>query len=87
VANVTGRGQVKFWATVGGLLVFLALTFFLAPLYGATGAAIALCFAIGVNVAVLTIFLYPDLTLQWPLLIISSVAGIALLGAISSYGL
>jgi O-antigen/teichoic acid export membrane protein len=87
VANVTGRGQVKFWATVGALLVFLGLSFFLAPLYGATGAAIALCFAIGVNTAVLTIFLYPDLTLQWPLLIISSVAGVALLGAITSYGL
>lgn len=86
VANVTGRGRVKFWATVSALLIFLGLSFFLVPLYGATGAAIALCFAIGVNIAVLVISLYPDLTLQWPLLIVSSVAGLALLGVIAGYG-
>jgi PST family polysaccharide transporter len=86
VANVTGRGQVKFWATVVALLLFVSLSFFLVPLYGATGATIALCFSIGANIAVLVIFLYPELSLPWPWLTVSSLVGIALLGAIARYG-
>jgi O-antigen/teichoic acid export membrane protein len=87
VANITGRGQVKFWATVLALLFFLGLSFFLVPLYGAMGASIALCFSIGANIAILVIFLYPELSLQWPPLIVSSVAGIALLIVSTGYGL
>lgn len=87
VANITGRGQVKFWATVLALLVFLSLSFFLVPLYGAVGVTLALCCSIGINVAVLLIFLYPELSLQWPPLIVSGLAGIALLAASAGYGL
>jgi O-antigen/teichoic acid export membrane protein len=58
-ATVFGQGRVKFGAALVALLVFLGIGLWLIPLYGAIGAALALCLAIAANVAVLGIRLWP----------------------------
>jgi len=74
MATVSGRGRLKFGASLAALLVFLAAAAGLTPLYGAAGAALALSLAVGVGVAVLSLYLRPNFVLSWPLLIISTVA-------------
>ena len=82
MATVTGRGRLKFGASLAALLTFVALTLWLAPGFGATGAAIALSVAVGVNVAGLILWLRPDFSLPWRLLLVSSLMGVTGLGLI-----
>lgn len=82
VATVTGQGRVKFGASLVALLTFLLAALWLAPVYGATGAALALSLAVVVNVVVLGIFLQPDFSPDWPMLARTAVAGGASLGVV-----
>jgi O-antigen/teichoic acid export membrane protein len=82
VATVTGRGRLKFGASLAALLTFVALVSWLTPSYGATGAAIALSVAVVVNVAGLVLWLQPDFSLPWRLLLVSSLVGVTGLGLI-----
>jgi O-antigen/teichoic acid export membrane protein len=79
LATVTGQGKIKFGASLAALVLFLSLTVGLAPPLGAAGAAIALTLAVGVNVFILGLFLAPDFSLNWPLLVVSSLIGATLL--------
>jgi O-antigen/teichoic acid export membrane protein len=80
IAAVTGRGNVKFRASLAALAVFLTGAFWLIPLYLAAGAALALTLALVANVAMLVIFLRPEFSLEWPVLLSSgAAASIALL--------
>jgi O-antigen/teichoic acid export membrane protein len=65
VATITGRGRVKFGASLAGLLFFLAAAWVLIPLYGAAGAAAALSLAIAADVAVLSLALRADFLTDW----------------------
>jgi PST family polysaccharide transporter len=85
LATVVGRGQVKFWASLVALLVFLAVAVVLVPIYGAGGGAVALSLSVVVNVAVLSVFLKPGLNLPWRLLIFSTLLGAGSLVVISRY--
>lgn len=60
LATVVGRGKLKFGAALAALLVFMAAGLGLTPLYGSVGAALALTLAVGVNVAVLGVYLWPN---------------------------
>ena len=82
MATVTGQGNVKFGASLAALLIFLAAVVWLAPTYGAMGAAIALSLSVGVNVAVLSLFLRADFALEWPVLLFSTLIGGASLGVL-----
>ncbi|MEW5957366.1 MAG: lipopolysaccharide biosynthesis protein [Chloroflexota bacterium] len=86
VVTVTGRGRLKFGASLAALLIFGALAAWLIPGYGATGAAIALSVAVAINAAGLTLWLPPDFSLPWPLLLASTLAGIAGLLVIMNFG-
>ncbi|MDX1523171.1 MAG: oligosaccharide flippase family protein [Anaerolineae bacterium] len=87
ISTVTGRGQVKFWATLVALATFLAASFWLIPMYAATGAAIALSLSVAVNVLVLIVALRPDFTLPWPILVITGAVVGLMLWAIESFQL
>lgn len=63
VATASGRGAVKFSATLAALLVFLAGVLALAPAYGAAGAALALSLAVCVQAVVLVVRLWPEFRL------------------------
>jgi O-antigen/teichoic acid export membrane protein len=68
LATVIGRGKVKFGAALVALLIFLSLTWWLAPAYGAAGAAIALSLAVAANVVILAVYLRPEFKLDWAIL-------------------
>jgi len=78
-ATVTGRGRLKFSASLAALAAFCAAGFWLIPLLGAAGASLALVLAVGINVIILTAFLRPDFTLQgWWLGGVTVVGGLSL---------
>jgi O-antigen/teichoic acid export membrane protein len=81
-ATVTGRGRVKFAASLVGLLVFVAAAIWLTPLYGAVGAALALGASIAANVIVLVVYLHPHFQLRWSILVGSGLAAAACLSII-----
>ncbi|MEM7342852.1 MAG: hypothetical protein AAF485_01290 [Chloroflexota bacterium] len=87
ISTVTGRGSVKFGATLTALVAFVGMAIWLIPLYAATGAAIALTVAITANVIVLLLFLQPDFTLEWLLLAGSGILAIGALWAIERFQL
>jgi len=87
VATVTGRGTVKFWATLITLCLFLVIGIWLIPLYLAAGGALALSMAVGVNVVVLALFLRPEFKLDWPMLLVTGLAGSGMLFVIAHYEL
>jgi O-antigen/teichoic acid export membrane protein len=87
IATVTGRGQVKFGATLTALVVFLATALWLIPAQAAAGAAIALTLAIVANAVILVVFLRPEFALEWPILLTSGAAGSITLLVIVSYEL
>ncbi len=78
-ATVTGRGSVKFGASVVSLVVFGLAALWLVPLYGAVGASLALVLAVVANVIVLVVYLYPDFALNWLMLLWTGGAGALLL--------
>lgn len=63
MATVSGRGGVKFGASLAALLVFLAAARLLIPLQAAAGAAQALSLAVLAHVIVLILRLRPDFDL------------------------
>ena len=63
-ATVTGRGGVKFSGFLTALLVFLAGTLALAPIYGAAGTALALSIAVLVQAVVMMVRLRPEFALS-----------------------
>ena len=87
IATVTGRGTVKFWATLVALIVFLALATITIPMYAATGAAMALSVSVAANLTTLIIFLQPEFKLQGPMLLFSGLLAVAALWAIETYAL
>ncbi len=86
LATVVGQGRVKFGASGLGLLVFAAMAAWLAPGYGAAGAAVALVWSTAASVISLNLLLHRDLQLPWSMLGGSSVVGVAILLAIVSTG-
>ena len=52
-ATVTGRGQARFIASLVGLVTFVLLALWLAPVAGAAGTSVALVVALAANTAVL----------------------------------
>lgn len=77
-ATVTGRGRLKFAASLAALAIFGAAGVWLIPLLGAAGASLALALAVTVNVAVLSLYLQPDFKLDgWWL------GGTAIAGSVS----
>ena len=52
-ATIAGHGKTKFTASVVALICFVALTFWLAPVFGAIGVSLALVSALVVNALVL----------------------------------
>jgi len=84
VATVTGRGRVKFGASLAALLIFVTAAVWLTPMYGAVGTAVALGLSVGLNVMVLGLFLRPDFAVNWLVLFLTALAGVAGLYAISS---
>ena len=87
LATVTGRGPLKFWATLAALLVFLAAALWLIPGYLAAGAAIALSVSILVNVGVLIVSLQPEFTLERPVLLTGGITAIVAIAIIEFYEL
>ena len=63
-ATVSGRGAVKFSGFLTALLVFLAGTLALTPVYGAAGTAAALSLAVLVQALVLAVRLRPEFRLS-----------------------
>lgn len=63
MATVSGRGGVKFSASLAALLVFLAAALLLIPAQAAAGAAMALSLAVLAHVIVLILRLRPDFDL------------------------
>lgn len=63
-ATASGRGAVKFSAILVALVVFLAGTLALAPIYGAAGTALALSIGVLVQAVVLAVRLRPELRLS-----------------------
>jgi O-antigen/teichoic acid export membrane protein len=86
VATLTGRGRVKFIASLAALLTFLVTSLGLTPAYGAAGAALALTLAVVANVAVLSIYLRPDFTLDWAVLWPGAAVGGVCLGVLGWLG-
>lgn len=79
-ATVTGRGRLKFAASLAALAIFGAADVWLIPLMGAAGASLALALAVTVNVAVLSLYLQPDFQLDgWWLGGIAIAASVSLL--------
>lgn len=64
VATISGRGTVKFSASLAGLLLYLALSLLLVPDHGAAGAALGLSVAVLMQAAVLAVRLRPDFDLS-----------------------
>jgi O-antigen/teichoic acid export membrane protein len=87
IAAVTGRGNVKFGASLAALSVFVIMALWLIPLHLAAGAALALTLGLVANVAVLVIFLRPEFSLEWPILVSSGVVGSIALWLIVGYEL
>jgi O-antigen/teichoic acid export membrane protein len=83
LATVIGRGKVKFAAALVALLTFIGMALGLTPLYGATGAALALSLAVAANVAVLSVYLQPEFALNWTMLGSSAVASGLCLGLLN----
>lgn len=83
LATVVGRGNVKLGASLAALVVFLAVAVALVPTYGAAGGAVALSLSVVVNVAILSFYLKPDLSLPWRLLIVSTLLSVGSLVMIS----
>ena len=83
LATVIGRGKVKFAAALVALLTFIGTALGLTPLYGATGAALALSLAVAANVAVLSVYLQPEFALNWTMLGSSAVASGLCLGLLN----
>jgi O-antigen/teichoic acid export membrane protein len=83
LATVIGRGKVKFAAALVALLTFIIAAWWLTPLYGAAGTALALSLAVVVNVAVLSVCLQPEFALNWAMLGSSAVAGGLCLGLLN----
>jgi O-antigen/teichoic acid export membrane protein len=81
-ATVTGRGSVKFGASVVSLLVFGVVALWLVPLYGAVGASLALVMAVVANVVILMAYLYPNFAPNWLMLLSTGVAGALLLAGL-----
>ena len=86
LATVVGQGRLKFGASLLGLLVFATMAAWLAPGYGAAGAAVALVWSTVASVMALGLLLRPEFSLPWPMLGVSSVIGAAILLVISSIG-
>jgi O-antigen/teichoic acid export membrane protein len=86
VATAVGQGRVKFGASLVGLVLFLAVAGWLVPVMGAAGAAVALGMSVGISVVILAIFLRPNFTLNWPLLLSSALVGIAIIVGVPSLG-
>jgi O-antigen/teichoic acid export membrane protein len=86
VATAVGRGRVKFGASLVGVVLFVAVAVWLVPVMGAIGAAAALGMSVGMSVVILALFLRPDLTLNWPLLLSTGLAGVAIIAGIWSLG-
>jgi O-antigen/teichoic acid export membrane protein len=86
LATVTGQGGVKFGGALVALLTFIIAAVWLTPLFGATGAALALSLAVGVNVAILAVYLQPDLVLNWRMLGSGLMAGVICLGVLTWLG-
>jgi O-antigen/teichoic acid export membrane protein len=81
-ATVTGRGSVKFGASVASLLVFGVVALWLVPLYGAVGASLALVLAGVANIVILMAYLYPNFAPNWLMLLSTGVAGALLLAGL-----
>ncbi len=76
MATVTGRGRLKFGASVVGLATFFLAALWLVPVFAAVGAAIALGLATAANVIVLSVYLDSDYKLNSGMLISIGVVGI-----------
>jgi O-antigen/teichoic acid export membrane protein len=86
LSTVLGRGRIKFGASLVALLVFLVAALWLTPAYGAVGAAVALAFSTAANVFSLGLLLRSEISLNWPMLLVTSLAGVAIVGVIASIG-
>lgn len=87
IANVTGRGNVKFGASLVTLIVFVLMAGWLIPTHLAAGAALALSLAVAANVLVLVLLLKSDFSLEWPLLLITGLAASLILFVITYFEL
>jgi O-antigen/teichoic acid export membrane protein len=82
-ATVTGKGTLKFAASLAALAIFGVMALILIPLRGAAGASLALGAAVLANVVVLVLFLRPEFKLKWGLLlVIVSISIVCLVGVI-----
>lgn len=87
IANVTGRGNLKFGASLITLIVFLLIAVWLIPTHLAAGAALALSLAVAANALVLIVFLRPEFSLEWSMLVSTGLAASSMLFAITYYEL
>lgn len=75
IATLSGRGSLKFGASLAALLTFLAAAVLLIPVWQAAGASLALGLATLVNVVILSAGLHPDFAPDWRLVWRSALAG------------
>lgn len=87
IATVTGRGRVRFGASLAALLLFLLAAIWLIPGYASAGASMAMSLAVTANLLILSLFLRPEFKLPWFKLLTSGAIAGSIIWAIEVYGL
>ncbi|MCB0213136.1 MAG: hypothetical protein KDJ52_27590, partial [Anaerolineae bacterium] len=86
VSTVAGQGKLRFWSSLGALLVFLIASFWLVPRYSATGAAMGLTLSVIANFTILFYFLRAIYKPEWIMIIASGVLGGGILWLLAGFG-